>query len=76
LFASRVAWAGESVPCPSRAWTEDTDAENRGLALPFGHPDNTPYIENIVVHLWGADDRIQELLKTVHWSEVNAALAP
>ena len=52
------------------------DAEHGGLAFPFAHPENTPYIENIVVQLWGADDRIQELLKTVQWSEVNAALAP
>ena len=52
------------------------DAENGWLSFPFAHPDNTPYIENIVVQLWGADDRIQELLKTIHWSEVNTALAP
>ena len=52
------------------------DAAHGGLAFSFAHAENTPYIENIVVQLWGADDRIQELLKTVHWSEVHTALTP
>lgn len=40
----------------------------------FVHAAGTPYIENIVIKLHGADDRIQELLKAIDWTRVNQAL--
>jgi hypothetical protein len=40
----------------------------------FVHPAASPYIENIVIKLHGADDRIQEMLKAVDWTRVNGAL--
>jgi hypothetical protein len=47
-----------------------------GLNFHFTYPNKTPYIENIVIIIFGADDRIQELLKTVNWSEVQNGLTP
>lgn len=38
------------------------------------HPAASPYIENVVIRLYGADDRIQEMLKAVDWTRVNEAL--
>lgn len=40
----------------------------------FVHPPASPYLENIVIKLHGADDRIQEMLKAVDWTRVNDAL--
>lgn len=42
----------------------------------FVHPPNSPNIENIEIRIYGADDRIQQLLKTVNWKEVTQALTP
>src|SRR5215831_1621043 len=39
----------------------------------FAHPAGSPYLENIVIQLKGADDRIQEMLKA-DWARVGAAL--
>ena len=47
-----------------------------GLHYTFVHPTKTPYIENIVIILKGADDYIQHLLKTVDWSPLQNALTP
>lgn len=47
-----------------------------GLTYHFKHPPVTPYIENIAITITGADDRIQELLKTINWSELQDALTP
>ena len=44
------------------------------ISFKFTHPKHTPYIENIVVIFFGADDRVEELLKKVDWSVLNAAL--
>lgn len=40
----------------------------------FKHPNNTPFIENIVVIFFGAEDRVQELLNKIDWKILNAAL--
>ncbi|MBS1919289.1 MAG: hypothetical protein JST17_03445 [Bacteroidetes bacterium] len=40
----------------------------------FKHPNNTPYIENIVVIFFGAEDRVQELLQKIDWRILNDAL--
>lgn len=40
----------------------------------FVHPHDSPYIENIEIRIYGADDRIKQLLRTVDWREVNKAL--
>lgn len=39
----------------------------------FAHPAGSPYLENVVIRLHGADDRIQEMLKA-DWARVGAAL--
>jgi hypothetical protein len=39
----------------------------------FVHPAASPYLENIVIRLHGADDRVQEMLKA-DWARVGAAL--
>lgn len=40
----------------------------------FIHKPNTPYIENVEVRIYGAEDRIKELLRKIDWKQVNAAL--
>ena len=45
-----------------------------GLNFKFTHAKVTPYIENIAIVIHGADDRIQELLKTIDWSQMQNAL--
>ena len=50
------------------------DAANSGYHFNFVHPQNTPYIENIVIQIFGADDRIQQLLKTIDWNAVNEGM--
>ena len=40
----------------------------------FVHPAASPYLEDIVIKLHGADDRIQEMLKAVDWRRVDDAL--
>ncbi|MGN6194819.1 MAG: hypothetical protein ACTHOB_07765 [Ginsengibacter sp.] len=53
-------------------WQPPKGKEN--MSFKFKHPDNTPYIENIVVIFFGADDRVQELLRKIDWSVLNDAL--
>ncbi len=50
------------------------DAENNWYHFKFAHAQNTPYIENIQVEIFGADDRIQQLLHSIDWQTVNQAL--
>jgi hypothetical protein len=50
------------------------DADHGWYHFRFAHPQNTPYIENIEIRIFGADDRIQELFHTIDWNQVNAAL--
>lgn len=40
----------------------------------FVHPPNTPFIENLEIRIYGAQDRVQELLHKIDWKQVNAAL--
>lgn len=42
----------------------------------FAHPPNSPFIENVEIRIYGADDRIQQLLRKIDWKEVNLALTP
>jgi len=42
----------------------------------FAHPHDSPNIENIEIRIYGADDRIKQILRTVDWTEVNKALTP
>lgn len=55
--------------------TAKWDANNSWLHFAFVHPIGTPYIENIEIRLSGADDRIQEILRTINWKQVNEAMA-
>jgi len=54
--------------------TAKWDANNGWLHFVFTHPNGTPYIENIEIRLYGADDRIQEMLHTINWKQVNEAM--
>ncbi|HMC30278.1 MAG TPA: hypothetical protein VKL99_05545, partial [Candidatus Angelobacter sp.] len=40
----------------------------------FVHPPNTPYIGNLEIRIYGAEDRIKQLLRTIDWKQVNSAL--
>ncbi|HET9838926.1 MAG TPA: hypothetical protein VFR84_11880 [Candidatus Angelobacter sp.] len=40
----------------------------------FIHKPGTPYIENLEIRIYGAEDRIRELLRKIDWKQVNAAL--
>jgi hypothetical protein len=50
------------------------DEANGVYRTVFVHPPNTPFIENLEIRIYGADDRIQELLHKIDWKQVNAAL--
>ena len=50
---------------------DDTNSVYRNV---FIHKPNTPYIENLEVRIYGAEDRIRELLRKIDWKQVNAAL--
>ncbi|HSS95641.1 MAG TPA: hypothetical protein VLK33_01350 [Terriglobales bacterium] len=50
------------------------DAGKTAYPFHFAHPQNTPFIENVVIQIYGADDRIQELLKKIDWNAVNAGI--
>jgi len=67
---------GESYLLAFGSWGQlNWDAQHRWYHFRFAHPQNTPYIENIEIRIYGAPDRIQELLHTVDWKQVNEALA-
>jgi hypothetical protein len=44
-----------------------------GYEFHFVHPAGSPYLENIVVRLHGADDRLQEMLQA-EWTRLTSAL--
>ena len=48
--------------------------ETHQYRFPFAHPAHTPFIENMVVMISGADDRILEMLKSINWEQMNAGL--
>ena len=50
------------------------DATNSVYRNVFAHPPNTPYIENLEIRIYGAEDRITELLRRIDWKQVNSAL--
>jgi len=50
-----------------------SDSEG-GYRFTFAHKEQTPYIENVVIDIYGADDRIQELLHKINWNDVNSAI--
>lgn len=54
-------------------WQTAKAGEN-GFTFKFKHPNDTPFIENIVVIFFGADDRVQELLNKIDWKVLNDAL--
>jgi hypothetical protein len=54
--------------------TAKWDAGNKWYRFHFAHPQNTPYIENIVIQIFGADDRIKKLLKTIDWNMANEGM--
>ena len=50
---------------------DETNAVYRSV---FVHKPNTPYIENLEIRIYGAEDRIKQLLRTIDWKQVNSAL--
>jgi hypothetical protein len=50
------------------------NAEHNWFDYNFMHPGNTPVIENVEFRIYGAEDRIQELLQNIDWNQVNNAL--
>jgi hypothetical protein len=50
------------------------DSDNERYHFVFAHPKLTPFVENIEIRLYGADDRLTKLLRTIDWSKVNEAL--
>jgi hypothetical protein len=50
------------------------DETNSVYRNTFLHPPNSPYIENLEIRIYGADDRIRQLLRTLDWKQVNSAL--
>ena len=50
---------------------DDTNAVYRNV---FIHKPNTPYIENLEIRIYGAEDRIKQLLRAIDWKQVNSAL--
>src|SRR6185312_6534425 len=40
----------------------------------FTHPLGTPYIENIVILIYGAPDKVQEVLQNTDWKKINEGL--
>ena len=50
------------------------DAEHGWFHFHFVHPVNSPYIENVVINVYGAPDRIDELLHSIDWTKVNDAM--
>jgi hypothetical protein len=56
-------------------WQADKwDSDNDRYHFVFAHPNVTPFVENIEVRLYGAEDRLTELLRTIDWNKVNEAL--
>ncbi len=57
-------------------WATATDAGTDGLyTFKFAHKAGSPYLENVVIKLSGAEDRIQEMLKKVPWARLTQGLA-
>jgi hypothetical protein len=54
-----------------RGFWDETNSVYRNK---FIHKPNTPYIENLEIRIYGAEDRVKELLRTIKWQQVNAAL--
>lgn len=50
--------------------------EHNWFDYTFAHRGNTPVAENVEFRIYGADDRIQQLLQNVDWKQVNNALTP
>jgi len=48
--------------------------QNDWYQFHFTHPLATPYIENIVIIIYGAPDRVQEILHNTDWKKINEGL--
>lgn len=56
--------------------TAEHDAKNAAERFHFVHPPQTPFIENMVVIISGAEDLTRELLEKTDWTQVTASLSP
>jgi hypothetical protein len=50
------------------------DPEHNWFHYKFANPPASAFIENVEFRIYGADDRIQQLLQTIDWKQVNTAL--
>jgi hypothetical protein len=60
----------------SNGRTGKWDETNSAYRNTFVHSPNTPYIENLEIRIYGPEDRIKQLLRTIDWKQVNNALTP
>jgi hypothetical protein len=56
--------------------TAQWSADDGSYRFAFAHPKVTPFIENIEIRIYGAEDRLTELLRGIDWNKVNEALTP
>jgi hypothetical protein len=54
----------------SGSWNKDQNE----YRFHFSHPAHTPFVENAVIVITGAEDRISELLHSIDWSRIKMAL--
>lgn len=50
------------------------DSENHCYRFHYSHFPQTPFVENVVIEMYGNTDRIKEILKKSDWSKVAASL--
>lgn len=48
--------------------------EDQNYQFHFNHPLGTPYIENIVILIYGAPDKVQDVLHNTDWKKINEGL--
>jgi hypothetical protein len=50
------------------------DSENKCYRFSFQRPPQSPYVENITLEIYGANDTINEVLRKAGWNILNEAL--
>jgi len=83
LKGAAMAFATQAEPDKEKAVTllfgdwklTDWNSAHRWYHFRFQHPGCYPAIENIVIELQGSPARIDELLRSTDWQQVNGALA-
>ena len=77
LDQDACAWNDDSRgPCWVLAFGDWQHATRDGdmLNYHYQHKDLTPYVENVVIHMRGAEDRVKEMLQKADWPALVAGL--